>query len=152
MTMQTRTELMNIAAMTSSDVVGVMCTFELPRGSRDPKTYLYKCPRELALTLSPGDLVLVEYEGTQDSNRDRPVTTTLVKEVLDFFDPDDLGVHYRWLFGKINIDYMTHLQKWENDTTDLLVRARRRRTREAVMAEILGTAVERPVLPAPPKA
>lgn len=146
--MKTRRELANIASMTSTEVTGVLCTFELPSPNRPaPKVYLYKCPRSLADTLKVADLVLVEYEGQQSSQLDRPVTTCLVQEVLLDFDPEDLNLQHRWIFGKVDLSLLRNLQDWENKTADALVQSQRRRARQAMLAEVLDSPVERPQFP-----
>lgn len=146
--MKTRAELMNIACMTAAEVMGVLCTFELPsRACPRPKLYLYKCPRDLAETLEKGELVLCEYEGQQSSNRDRPLTSALVHEVFESFDPEDMTMPHRWIFDRVNKERLTSLRAWENNMTDSLVSAQRRRTREAVLREVVGEVQNRPVFP-----
>lgn len=146
--MKTRAELMNIASMTSENVMGVLATFELPsRNNPRPKTYLYKCPRDLGETLVRGDLVLAEYEGMQASNRDRPLTSALVYEVLDSFDPEDMTMPHRWIFDRVNRDRLNLLRAWENNTTDALVSSQRRKAREAVLREVVGEVTNRPEFP-----
>lgn len=146
--MKTRAELMNIACMTASEVMGVLCTFELPsRNAPRPKTYLYKCPRDLAETLVKGDLVLAEYEGLQASNKDRPLTSALVHEVLEAFDPEDMSMPHRWIFDRVNRDRLNALRAWENNMTDTLVSSQRRKAREAVLREVVGEVPARPAFP-----
>ena len=148
-TMKTRVELMNIACMTSAEVVGVLCTFELPnRNSPRPKHYLYKCPRDLAETLVAGDLLLAEYEGTQASNRDRPMTVVIFQRLEDAFDPEDMTMPHRWVFDRVNRDRIEALKSWENATTNSLVQSQRRRAREAVLREVVGEVGNRPTFPA----
>lgn len=146
--MKTRAGLMNIACMTAAEVMGVLCTFELPsRNNPRPKTYLYKCPRDLAETLEKGELVLCEYESQQASNRDRPLTSALVHEVLDAFDPEDMSMPHRWVFDRVNKDRLTSLRAWENNMTDTLVASQRRKAREAVLREVVGEVASRPSFP-----
>ena len=146
--MKTRVELMTIACMTSAEVVGVLCTFELPsRNTPRPKTYLYKCPRELAETLRPGDLVMAEYDVQQASNRDRPLTPVLVYQVQEDFDPEEMTMVYRWIFDRVNLDRLKALKAWENETTNALVSSQRRRAQEAVLREVAGDLVNRPSFP-----
>lgn len=146
--MKTRAELMNIACMTAAEVMGVLCTFELPsRNNPRPKTYLYKCPRDLGETLAKGDLVLAEYEGTQASNRDRPLTSALVYEVFDAFDPEDMSMPHRWIFDRVNRDRLNTLRAWENNVADTLVASQRRKAREAVLREVIGEVSNKPEFP-----
>lgn len=146
--MKTRVELTNIACMTSAEVTGVTCLFELPgRHNPYPKGYLYKCPTDLAATLEKGMLVLAEYEGQQASNKDRPVVPVLVHEVHDSFDPEDMLIPYRWIFDVVDLSTAKHLQQWEAETTDALVKSQRRRAREAVLREVMGESLSRPEFP-----
>lgn len=146
--MKNRVELANIACMTSTEVVGVTCIFELPsRHNPYPKTYLYKCPSDLAATLEKGMLVLAEYEGQQASNKDRPAVPVIVHEIHESFDPEDMLIPYKWIFDVVDMTTADRLRQWELDTTDALVKSQRRRARETVLREVLGEAPNRPEFP-----
>lgn len=144
--MKNRIELMNISAMTNSEVVGITAVFDSKPGA---KRYTYKCPKAVADTLIKGDLALARYWG--EVQQDRPVVSVIVHEVLESFDPDDMALEYRWIFGRVPVEYLASLEDWDKTTADSLYQSQRKRARQAVMQEILGGLEGEPLsLPVPP--
>ena len=111
--MKGTTELRNSAAMLSDNVVTVEAEYKIGRNS---KSYTFKCMRDLADTLTKGDVIAVS---TNDENA--PYAIVYVVNVHDacYFE-DPTNINYCWVFQKLDKDAITDLLDREGEAARLL--------------------------------
>lgn len=124
-TMKTRTELLNIAALTSNEVTTMVVLLDGTRGTKGLYTFL--CKRTLAETITEEDTkVVVETK--------HGLTIGIVKEVHAEVTVETMDEYrMRWAFMKVAEAHLAQLNTWQEQVADKLNTAQRRVTKQSAL-------------------
>lgn len=127
-TMKTRTELLNIAALTSDELTTVSVYLDGSKGTAGCYTFL--CKRSLALTFTDEDTkVLCETK--------HGLTIGIVKEIHPEVMMESMDDYrYRFVFAKIDVEEVESLNKWQESVADKLNTAQRKVTKRSALAAL----------------
>lgn len=119
-----------IANMIREDITSVKCVFVNDNNYEQKKQYTFKCKLDLAKDLNVGDLVIVE---AGDKDKVQVVKLERVDEVASF----DENIRYKWVFGKVDKEYLEEL-KTEDKRIEENLEARKKRAMIQAFANELG--------------